>query len=67
VSTTKLIPVPKWNDFHTWPRQGGLRHLIFYAETNGFKSAFKRVGRSVLIDEAAFFQCIDELNSEVRI
>lgn len=66
MSEIRLIPIPKWNNYHVWPTQGGLRHLVFHAETNGFRTAFKRVGRSVLVDEAAFFQCVDELNSEAK-
>ena len=58
----RLIPVPDWNKHHTWPPVGGLRHLIFNQETNGFKTAFKRVGRRVLIDEAEFFACVDKQN-----
>jgi len=42
---------------------GGLRHLIFNAETNGFKTAFKRAGRRVLVDEAEFFRCVDKQNA----
>jgi hypothetical protein len=61
--TSKLIPVNDWPQNHAWPPIGGLRHLIFYAETNGFKSAFKRVGRRVLIDEAEFFRCVEKVNS----
>ena len=52
---TRLIPVPAWKDHHTWPPAGGLRHLIFFAETNGFNKVIRRIGRRVLIDEAAFF------------
>lgn len=59
-TSSRLIPVPKWNDYHDWPPQGGLRHLIFNADTNGFASAFKRVGRRVLVDESAFFACVDQ-------
>jgi len=55
----RFIPVPRWNDFHAWPPIGGLRHLIFNEDTNGFKSAFKRVGSRVLVDEGEFFACID--------
>jgi hypothetical protein len=62
MSNTRLIPVPKWNECHGWPPQGGLRHLIFHAESNGFKSAFKRVGRRVLVDEAEFFRCVERNN-----
>ncbi len=59
-----LIPVSKWNDKHAWPSQGGLRHLIFNEKTNGFASAFKRVGRRVLIDEDEFFNCVDRQNGK---
>jgi hypothetical protein len=56
---TRLIPVPRWNDYHDWPPPGGLRYLIFHADTNGYSTAFKRVGRRVLVDEAEFFRCIE--------
>jgi hypothetical protein len=61
-NVNRLIPVPEWNQHHSWPPQGGLRHLIFNENTNGFASAFKRVGRRVLIDEAEFFACVDKQN-----
>ncbi len=38
--------------------EGGLRHLIFNRETNGFKKAFIHLGRRVLIDEDAFFEIL---------
>jgi hypothetical protein len=60
--SSRLIPVPDWNKHHAWPPLGGLRHLIFNEHTNGFASAFKRVGRRVLIDEAEFFRCIERQN-----
>jgi hypothetical protein len=60
--SSRLIPVPDWGKFHSWPPQGGLRHLIFNQKTNGFDKAFKRVGRRVLVDEAEFFACVDRQN-----
>lgn len=60
---TRLIPVQKWNDFHPWPPVGGLRHLIFHEQSNGFASAFKRAGRRVLVDEAEFFRCVERQNA----
>lgn len=60
--SSRLIPVPHWNQHHDWPPPGGLRHLIFHAESNGFKTAFKRVGRRVLVDEVEFFRCVDQKN-----
>ena len=52
----QLIPVTHWNERHPWPSAGGLRHLIFFADTNGFNKVIRRIGRRVLIDEAAFFE-----------
>lgn len=63
MKTTKrertLIPVNRWNEHHSWPALGGLRHLIFHSNTNGFDSVIRRVGRRVLIDEDAFFEWVD--------
>lgn len=63
VPQTRLIPVPDWPDFHSWPSVAGLRNLIFHAEKNGFSSAFKRVGRRVLVDEHEFFACVNRAQS----
>ncbi len=54
---TRLIPLTDWNRYHCWPPIGGLRNLMFFREANGFATAFKKVGRRVLIDEAEFFEC----------
>lgn len=59
-SPKRLIPVPRWNDHHEWPPQGGIRHLIFHAKTNGFDRVIRRVGRRILIDEAAFFEWVEK-------
>lgn len=58
--TTRYIPVPNWEKHHEWPRLGGLRNLIFNRHKNGFNKVVKKVGRRVLIDEAAFFRWVDE-------
>jgi|JFJP01.1.fsa_nt_gi hypothetical protein len=39
--------------------ENSLRWLIFNRVTNGFNSCFRKVGKRVLIDEAAFFSQID--------
>ncbi len=54
---SRLIPIDRWPEFYPWPSPAGLRHLAFYAETNGFKQAFPKVGRRRLVDERAFFEC----------
>jgi len=63
-TTTRLIPVPKWNKYHEWPSIGGLRHLIFNEKENGFSKVVKRAGYRVLIDERKFFEWIEEQNME---
>ncbi len=56
---TRLIPLTDWNQHHAWPPIGGLRHLVFFESTNGFHKVVRRVGRRVLIDEAAFFAWVN--------
>lgn len=55
-----LIPVTKWSQHHSWPPIGGLRHLIFNAQSNGFDLVIRRVGRRILINEAAFFEWVNQ-------
>ena len=57
---TRLIPVTKWEDYHPWPPIGGLRHLIFFEKTNGFKHCVVRLGRRVLINEDKFFEWVEQ-------
>jgi hypothetical protein len=57
--TTELLTIKQWTQRHAWPPTGGLRHLIFYAETNGFNKVIRRIGRRVLIDENAFFDWVN--------
>lgn len=56
----RLIPASKWHQYHPWPTQAGLRDLILKARRNGLASAIRRVGRRVLVDEAAFFAWVDQ-------
>ena len=63
---TRLIPVNKWGEQHSWPPLGGLRHLIFHAEKTGFIKCIRRVGRRVLIDEKAFFTWVNEQNQQKK-
>ncbi len=60
----RLIPVTKWNDYHSWPTISGLRHLIFFEHTNGFNQCIRRVGRRVVIDEDAFFEWVETTNKK---
>lgn len=60
---TRLIPLTEWPNHHAWPPLGGLRHLVFFAESNGFAKVVRRVGRRVLLDERAFFEWVEERNA----
>ena len=59
---TRLIPLTKWSQYHSWPPVGGLRHLVFYKNCNGFDKVVKKVGSRVLIDENKFFEWVEEQN-----
>ena len=56
---TRYFTVRQWTEQHPYPPLGGLRHLIFHAKQNGFDAVIRRLGRRVLIDEAAFFAWVD--------
>ncbi len=60
ITVPRYVPASRWGDYFNWPPQGGLRHIIFNAESNGFKPAIKRVGRNVIIDTQKFWQIVDE-------
>lgn len=59
---SRLIPAAKWDKYHPWPSVPALRFLIFNATKNGLTAAVRRVGRRVLIDEAAFFAWVAAQN-----
>ncbi|HCU23927.1 MAG TPA: hypothetical protein DF383_02830 [Deltaproteobacteria bacterium] len=59
----RIIPITKWNQYHPWPPPGGLRHLVFHADKNGFNQCILRAGRRVLIDEQKFFSWLESQNS----
>jgi len=63
ISRGRFIPLSDWNDCHLWPPIGGMRHIRFHCDTNGFKSAFKKVGARVLVDEQEFFRCVEQQNA----
>jgi len=61
-TTRTLLTVKQFSEKHPSFSEGSLRHIIFYAETNGFQKCIRRIGRKVLLDEDIFFQCTDEQN-----
>jgi hypothetical protein len=43
---TQFITVSKWNEFHEWPPVGGMCHLVFFRNENGFAKVLKRPNRT---------------------
>jgi len=58
----RVIPLTEWNNYHSWPPIGGLRHLAFHADKNGFSAVIRRVGGRVLISEPDFFEWVEKQN-----
>jgi hypothetical protein len=54
------LTVQQWVNQKPWPPLGGLRHLIFNAQSNGFHAVIRRVGRRVLLSESEFAKWIDK-------
>ena len=46
--------------------EGGIRALIFRAESNGFKRCIRRIGRKILISKSAFSHWIEAQNGDVK-
>ena len=60
------LTVKQFSQKHPAFPEGGLRHIIFHAETNGFNKCIRRIGKKVLINEKLFFECIDSQNTTWR-
>ncbi|STX50474.1 Uncharacterised protein [Legionella busanensis] len=54
----RYIPVPDWDKYHHWPTIAALRSYIFNKKTNGFEKVVIKLGKRVLINEAAFFEWV---------
>lgn len=59
---TRFIPITEWSKHHPWPTTSGLRLIRARQEENGFKKAFVKIGGKVLVDEKAFFECLEQQN-----
>lgn len=66
-NSLKLLTVNQFVETHSFMTSGGLRALIFQSRFNNLdkKKVIKRIGRKILIDEAAFFEWLNE-RSEVN-
>lgn len=62
----QLLTVRQFTQKYPWPTESGLRALIFAASKNEnkFQTAFKRIGRRVLIDQSEFWLCVDRMQDD---
>jgi hypothetical protein len=56
---SNLLTVKQFAEKHPAFSQHSLRYLIFHEKSNGLNSAIARIGRKILIREAAFFDWVD--------
>lgn len=55
-----LLSVSQFCNKHEWATPGGIRHLLFNRETNGFHRCVVRLGRKILLNEEAVFAWLQE-------
>lgn len=65
-ASTPVYTVAQFVQKHPAFSVGGLRHLIFFEDSNGLKKsgAVVRMGRRVLIHEAKFFAWLESQNQK---
>ena len=61
-----LVSVDEFVKRHSWATRGGMRQLLFNRASNGLDRAVVRLGRKLLLDEAAVFEWLDERGREGR-
>ena len=59
-----LLTVRQFAEKHKAFTAPAIRNIRFNQDSNGFAPAFKTVGRKVLIDEKAFFEIIEKMNTK---
>jgi len=55
----EILTVKLFSQKHPAFSEASLRHLIFYARSNGFDKCLRRAGRKILILESEFFVWLD--------
>lgn len=65
LTVPRLVTIKQCVEEKIYPNEGGLRSLIFNADTNGFNTVIRRVGKRCFIDVASFYNWIEEINKKV--
>lgn len=61
-----LLTVKQFSEEYKAFNEGGLRHLIFHADTNGFNSCIRRIGRRVLLHVPSVFEWVEKENQKTN-
>ena len=59
MDTKRYLTVSQFCKTHEWAKPGGIRALLFNRQSNGFAKCIRRLGRKILLDEAAVLEYID--------
>lgn len=63
LTVPKLVTIKQAVEEKIYPNEGGLRSLIFFANTNGFNKVIRRINRRIFIDVEAFYRWVEEQNN----
>lgn len=63
----EFVTVRQFCERYKWPTQSALRAMILDAHTKGLESAFRRIGKRVLIDVGEFWRIIDQLGGAPQV
>jgi hypothetical protein len=66
ISINDLVTIRQLTTSNPAFTEGGIRALIFRAESNGFKRCIRRIGRKILISKSAFSHWIEAQNGDGR-
>jgi hypothetical protein len=66
ISVDDYVTIRQLTTNHPAFTEGGIRALIFRADSNGFNKCIRRIGRKILISKSAFSRWIEDQNGEVR-
>lgn len=59
-NTPQLATINQFIKRNPFMTHGGVRHLIFHADSNGFSRCIRRIGRRVYIHEGEFHRWVEE-------
>lgn len=59
IDVPRMIPLSRWEEFHSYPSMGAMRNIIFHEKTNGADQWIRRIGRKIFVNEQEFFKWVN--------